>query len=150
MSDAMRHKWTAKHGGMTGAPCAVAHRGAIGSSPKASELRRLKDLEVENDERLSRRRRRGVARWRDAGNSEETLAKAKPTQNACIESFNGRYREECLNQHWVTSIGDAYELIEDHGIDHNTERPHDPPEISNAGGIRDREALRQDAMRAAA
>jgi len=48
----------------------------------------------------------------------------KPTQNAYIESFNGRYREECLNQHWFTSIGEARKIIEDWRIDYNTERPH--------------------------
>jgi hypothetical protein len=48
----------------------------------------------------------------------------KPTQNAYIESFNGRYREECLNQHWFTSIGEAREIIEEWRIDYNTERPH--------------------------
>ncbi len=48
----------------------------------------------------------------------------KPTQNACIESFNGRLREECLNQHWFTSIGEARSIIEGWRIDYNTERPH--------------------------
>ena len=47
----------------------------------------------------------------------------KPTQNACIESFNGRYRAECLNQHWSTSIGEAREIFEEWRIDYNTERP---------------------------
>jgi len=35
-------------------------------------------------------------------------------------------------------------------IDYNTERPHEPPEVSDPGGIRSREALRQGAMGAAA
>jgi putative transposase len=48
----------------------------------------------------------------------------KPTQNAYIESFNSRYREECLNQHWFTSIREAREIIEDWRIDYNKERPH--------------------------
>lgn len=48
----------------------------------------------------------------------------KPTQNAYIESFNGRYREECLNQHWFTSIGEAREIIEEWRVDYNTARPH--------------------------
>ena len=48
----------------------------------------------------------------------------KPTQNAYIESFNGRFRDECLNQHWFTSIGEAREIIENWRIDYNTERPH--------------------------
>jgi hypothetical protein len=48
----------------------------------------------------------------------------KPTQNAYIESFNGRFRDECLNQHWFTSIAEAREIIEDWRIDYNKERPH--------------------------
>ena len=68
----------------------------------------------------------------------------KPAQNACIESFNGRYREECLNQHWFTSIGEAREIIEDWKIDYTTERPHEPPEISDTGGVRRRAPLRHE------
>ena len=74
----------------------------------------------------------------------------KPTQNAYIESFNGRYREECLNQHWFTSIGEAREIIEDWRVDDNMERPHEPLEIPDPGGVRRRAALRQNAMGAAA
>ena len=48
----------------------------------------------------------------------------KPTQNAYIESFNGRFRDECLNQHWFTSIREAREIMENWRIDYNTERPH--------------------------
>ncbi len=48
----------------------------------------------------------------------------KPTRNAYIESFNGRFRDECLNQHWVTSIGEARDIIENRRIDYNTQRPH--------------------------
>lgn len=48
----------------------------------------------------------------------------KPTQNAYIESFNVRSRDECLNQHWFTSIGEARDIIEDWRIDYNTERQH--------------------------
>ena len=72
-----------------------------------------------------------------------------PTQNAYIESFNGQYREECLNQHWFTSIGEAREIIEDWRIDYNTDRRHKPPEISDPGGVRSREPLRYNAMGAA-
>src|SRR3712207_8379490 len=36
----------------------------------------------------------------------------KPVQNAVIESFNGRLRDECLNQHWFTSLADARRIIE--------------------------------------
>ena len=36
----------------------------------------------------------------------------KPNQNAYIESFNGRFRDECLNEHWFTTLAHAQALIE--------------------------------------
>lgn len=48
----------------------------------------------------------------------------KPTQNAFIESFNGRCRDECLNQNWFRSIRHAREAIEEWRIHYNTKRPH--------------------------
>ena len=48
----------------------------------------------------------------------------KPTDNAIIESFNGRLREECLNVHWFTSIDDACRKIEDWRQEYNASRPH--------------------------
>jgi len=48
----------------------------------------------------------------------------KPVQNAFAESFNGRVRDECLNENWFLSIHDARETIEAYRIDYNTERPH--------------------------
>jgi len=37
----------------------------------------------------------------------------KPTDNAFIEAFNGRFRAECLNAHWFLSLADAREKMED-------------------------------------
>jgi putative transposase len=48
----------------------------------------------------------------------------KPIENAFVESFNGRMRDECLNQHWFISLNDARTRIEEWRIDYNTERPH--------------------------
>ena len=48
----------------------------------------------------------------------------KPTQNAYIESFNGRFREECLNLHWFTTLAEAQRIIEDWRVDYNESRPH--------------------------
>jgi len=48
----------------------------------------------------------------------------KPVQNAFIESFNGTFRNECLNEHWFLSLADAQQIIEDWRIDYETERPH--------------------------
>lgn len=48
----------------------------------------------------------------------------KPTQNAFIESFNGRFRDECLNDHWFTSLPQARILIAAWRRDYNQHRPH--------------------------
>jgi putative transposase len=48
----------------------------------------------------------------------------KPTDNAFIEAFNGRFREECLNENWFLSLEDAREKIEAWRKEYNTKRPH--------------------------
>jgi putative transposase len=48
----------------------------------------------------------------------------KPMQNASIESFNGRFREECLDQCWFTSLAEARRIIEAWRVDYNQHRPH--------------------------
>ena len=48
----------------------------------------------------------------------------KPVQNAFIESFNGKFRDECLNQNWFVSLEEARRIIEDWRVDYNTARPH--------------------------
>lgn len=48
----------------------------------------------------------------------------KPVENAFIESFNGKLRDECLNQHWFLSLSDARRTIEAWRISYNTARPH--------------------------
>jgi putative transposase len=48
----------------------------------------------------------------------------KPMQNAYVESFNGKFRDECLNQHWFVSLAEARVTIEDWRVDYNEQRPH--------------------------
>lgn len=48
----------------------------------------------------------------------------KPVENAFIESFNGRLRQECLEQHWFLDLADAIRTIEAWRISYNTNRPH--------------------------
>lgn len=48
----------------------------------------------------------------------------KPTDNAFIESFNGKFRSECLNAHWFMSLDDAQRKCEAWRRDYNEERPH--------------------------
>ncbi len=48
----------------------------------------------------------------------------KPTDNAFIEAFNGRLREECLNQSWFLSLEDARDKVETWRQEYNGTRPH--------------------------
>ena len=48
----------------------------------------------------------------------------KPTDNALIEAFNGRFREECLNESWFLSLEDASEKVEEWRHHYNRDRPH--------------------------
>jgi len=48
----------------------------------------------------------------------------KPVDNAFIESFNGRLRDECLNQNWFASVDQAGRIIEAWRNEYNQERPH--------------------------
>jgi putative transposase len=48
----------------------------------------------------------------------------KPTDNAFAESCNGRFRDECLNQHWFAELAEARQIIEVWRIEDHTERPH--------------------------
>ena len=48
----------------------------------------------------------------------------KPTDNAAVESFNGRLRQECLNANWFLSLEDARMKIEAWRRDYNEARPH--------------------------
>ena len=48
----------------------------------------------------------------------------KPIENAYVESFNGKFRDECLNEHWFLNLADAKAAIEAWRVDYNTVRPH--------------------------
>jgi len=48
----------------------------------------------------------------------------KPTQNAHVESFNGRFRDECLSEDRFPTLARARLEIERWGVDYNTQRPH--------------------------
>jgi putative transposase len=67
----------------------------------------------------------------------------KPTQNAFIESFNGCFRDECLNENWFLNLQGAIETIEVWRRDYNEVRPHSalgnstPGECSRAMGLGD-------------
>lgn len=66
-----------------------------------------------------------ILRWSQAsGVAWHYIAPGKPTQNAFIESFNGRLRDELLNETLFTSLAHARVALEEWRRDYNTERPH--------------------------
>jgi len=54
----------------------------------------------------------------------EFIQPGKPIQNAAIESFNGRMRDELLNQHWWRTLDEAGRAVADYREDYNRVRPH--------------------------
>lgn len=48
----------------------------------------------------------------------------KPIRNCFGESFNGRFRDECLNENWFLDLADAKRTIEAYRVDYNEARPH--------------------------
>lgn len=54
----------------------------------------------------------------------EFIRPGKPTDNCFIESFNGRFRDECLDANLFTSLAEAKKVIEEWRQDYNTLRPH--------------------------
>ena len=52
------------------------------------------------------------------------IAPGKPQQNGFMESFNGKLRDECLNEHVFLSLAEARRIVEAWRIDYNTVRPH--------------------------
>lgn len=48
----------------------------------------------------------------------------KPSQNGHLESFNGKFRDECLNAHWFATLAHARTVIQTWKEDYNTQRPH--------------------------
>jgi putative transposase len=56
--------------------------------------------------------------------SWQYIQPGKPMQNGYIESFNGKLRDECLNENWFLSIKDARKIIENWRWDYNEHRPH--------------------------
>jgi len=67
----------------------------------------------------------------------------KPNQNAYVESFNGRLRDECLNEHWFMSLAHARALIESWRREYNEERPK-----RSLGGLTPTQFAKQLAIRA--
>jgi putative transposase len=48
----------------------------------------------------------------------------KPMQNGYVESFNGKFRDECLNEHWFSTLAEARAIVASWRCDYNENRPH--------------------------
>ena len=68
---------------------------------------------------------RALDQWAYERGIELRLIEAgKPTQNAFVESFNGKFRDECLNEHWFGSLAEARAIVAAWRVDYNERRPH--------------------------
>lgn len=67
---------------------------------------------------------RALHEWAGDKTELKFIDPGKPIQNAFIESFNGRLRDECLNQHWFGSLEEAKVTIERWRVEYNSERPN--------------------------
>ncbi len=66
-----------------------------------------------------------VVSWQQTkGVKWEYIEPGKPFQNGSIESFNGKLRDECLNEHWFTTLEETKRIIEKWRMHYNAERPH--------------------------
>ena len=72
-----------------------------------------------------------ILKWADERRVEwHYIAPGKPMQNGFVESFNGRLRDECLNEHLFDNLTHARRIIAAWKADYNHERPH-----SSLGGL---------------
>ena len=86
------------------------------------ERGRPKTIRVDNGPEFTSKR---LDQWAYLNGVELDFSRpGKPTDNAFIEAFNGRLRQECLNENWFLSLEDAREKIESWRRHYNGERPH--------------------------
>jgi putative transposase len=81
-----------------------------------------KSISVDNGSEFTGR---DVDAWAHGKNVKlDYIRPGRPVENAFIESFNGRFRDECLNEHWFLSLNEAQVRIEAWREDYNRNRPH--------------------------
>ena len=90
------------------------------------ELREIRGLpeqiQVDNGPEFTSQ---AMDRWAYARNVKLSFIEpGKPMQNGYIESFNGKFRDECLNEHWFIDVPDAREITGLYRTDYNEVRPH--------------------------
>jgi transposase InsO family protein len=102
--------------------CDVLRRERVVNHKKVHRLYKLEGLHVR------RRRRKRVVAGKlvplVAARPANERWSMDPVQNAFVESFNGKFRDECLNEHWFVDLHDARRIIETYRRDYNSYRPH--------------------------
>jgi putative transposase len=94
--------------------------------------RRPKTFNIDNGSEFTGK---AMDQWAfDRGIKLDFIRPGKPNENAFIESFNGKFRNECLSEHWFVSLEDVRKTIEEWRIDYNEIRPH-----SSLGGLTPKE-----------
>jgi len=84
--------------------------------------RRPREIVLDNGPELTSR---ALDQWAyERGVHLQFIDPGKPQQNGFIESFNGHFRDECLNEHWFLSLPHARRVVEDWRRDYNLNRPH--------------------------
>jgi len=93
---------------------------------------------------------RAVDQWAyEQGLRWHTIQPGRPMENGYVESFNGRFRDECLNENWFSDLADAREKIASWKQDYNRSRPHSalgyrtPEEFAAAAASLDRTGVGQ-------
>lgn len=81
-----------------------------------------RSITVDNGSEFAGKDMDGWAYWRKI--QLDFITPGKPVENAYIESFNGRLRDECLNENLFFSVPDAVEKLEQWRNDYNHHRPH--------------------------
>lgn len=76
----------------------------------------------------------------------------KPYQNGNIESFNGKFRDECLNENWFLNLADARRIVRNWVEDYNNLRPHSalngqtPRELASQLSVGDIVSIKEEAI----
>ena len=108
---------------------AIRVEGSIRGQDIVVALQRLKEqlrlprtIRVDNGPEFTSKR---LDQWAYLNGVELDFSRpGKPTDNAFIEAFNERFRQECLNENWFLSLADAEEKVESWRKHYNGERPH--------------------------
>lgn len=101
---------------------------SVPQSASAQTFAQLADLDPARLRRMQSRsvfKRPGLLEASHSRQADvKVITPGKPVQNAFVESFNGKFRDECLSEHWFLSLADARQAIETWRREYNDERPH--------------------------